>query len=48
MAECNPAHTTGAGAESSLKQPDRMLLDSTCIQLDQAITGSLMTLSQCM
>ena len=33
MAECNPVHTTGAGAESSLKQPDTMLLDSTGIQL---------------
>ena len=47
MAECNPVHTTGAGAELSLKQPDTMLLDSAGIQLYQAITGSLMFLSQC-
>ena len=47
MAECNPVHTTGAGAELSLKQPDMMLLDSTGIQRYQAIMGSLMFLSQC-
>ena len=45
VAEFNPAHTTGAGAELSLKQPETMLLDSTGIQLYQAITGSLMFLS---
>ena len=47
MAEYNPVHTTGAGAESFLKQSDTMLLDSTGIELYQAITGSLMFLSQC-
>ena len=47
MAEYNTVHTTGAGAELSLKQPDTILLDSTGIQLYQAITGSLMFLSQC-
>ena len=46
MAKCNPVPTTGAGAELS-KQPDTMLLDSTSIQLYQAITGSLRFLSQC-
>ena len=47
MAGCNPVHTTGAGAELSLKQPGTMLLDSTGIQLYQTITESLMFLSQC-
>ena len=47
MSECNPVHTTGAGAELSLKKPDTMLLDSTGIQFYQVITGSLMFLSQC-
>ena len=46
MAEYNPVHTTGAGAEVFLKQPDTMLLDATGIQLYQAITGSLSFLSQ--
>ena len=45
MAEYNPVRTTGAEAESSLKQPDTMLLDSSGIQPIQAITGSLMFLS---
>lgn len=47
MTECNPVHTTGAGAELPLSQPDTTLLNSTNVQLYQAITGSLMFLSQC-
>ena len=47
MAECNPVHTTGVGAESSLNQPHTMLLDSTGIQLYQVLTGSLILLSEC-
>ena len=47
MAEYNPEHTTGAGAELFLKQRDTTLLDVTGIQLDQAITESLVFLSQC-
>ena len=45
-AEYNPVHTTGAGAEVILKQPDTMLLDATGIQPYRAITGSLAFLSQ--
>ena len=41
-------NTTGAGAELSLKQADAMLLHSTGIQLYQAITGSLVFLSEFM
>ena len=47
IGECDPVHTTGAGAELFLKQPDTMLLDSTGIQLYEANTGSPMLLSQC-
>ena len=47
MAECNPVGTTGAEAELVLKHPDMIRLDSTGIQPYQAITGSLMFLSQC-
>ena len=47
IVECNPVRTTGTGAKLPLKQPDTMLLDSTGIQLYQALTGSLMFLSQC-
>ena len=47
MAEYNPVHTTGAGAELFIKQPDTKLLDSNSIQLYQTITGPLMFLSQC-
>ena len=47
MAKCDPVHTAGAEAELSHKQPDTVLLDSTGIQPYQAITVSLMFLSQC-
>ena len=47
MAGCNPVHTTGAGAELSIDQPDDLLLDPTGTELYQSITGSLMFLSQC-
>ena len=47
MAGCDPVHTTGAGAEFSIDQPDDLLLDPTGTELYQSITGSLMFLSQC-
>lgn len=47
MTECNPAHTAGAGAKLSLGQPATTLLNSTHIQLYQAITGYMVSLSQC-
>ena len=46
-AGCNPVHTTGAGADLSVDQPDDLLLDPTGTELYQSITGSLMFLSQC-
>ena len=47
IAGCNPVHTTGAGPELSLDQPDETLLDPTGTELYQSITGSLMFLGQC-
>ena len=47
MAGCNPVHTTGAGRELFIDQPDDLLLNSTGTDLYQSITGSLMFLSQC-
>ena len=46
-AKYNPVHTTEQEWSISHKQPDTMLLESTDIQLYQAITGSLMILSHC-
>ena len=42
MAEYNPVHTPGARAELFLMQSGTILLDSTGIQLHQAVTESLM------
>lgn len=47
LARCSPAHTTGAGADLYIDQPEGLLLDPTGTELYQSITGSLMLLSQC-
>ena len=46
MADCKPSSTPGVGSEISTKQPEGTLLDKEETQRYQAITGSVMYLSQ--
>ena len=46
MANCKPVGTPGFGSELSTKQPEEMLLSKEETQRYQAITGSVMYLSQ--